>query len=83
MNACKVALICGTSNAWKVAEPSDPPATTQERVVLLEIRGDEKNGYHLVMSPKGCFIADSWHATIEDALDTAHRLFDVRPDEWS
>ena len=78
-----VALICGTSNCWKVAEPSDPAATTQERVVSLKIQGDAKHGYHLVMSPEGCFAADSWHPTIEDALDTAQRLFEVRPDEWS
>jgi hypothetical protein len=75
--------ICGTSNAWKVAELSDSPALVQERMVTLEIRGDRKDGYHLIMSPSGCFTADSWHSTIDDALDTAERLFDVRRDAWS
>ncbi|MCI0640829.1 MAG: hypothetical protein L0Y72_25665 [Gemmataceae bacterium] len=82
MKANAVVLISGTSNSWKVAEPSDPAATVQERAVTLEIQGDAKNGYHLIMSPSGCFTADSWHETIEDAIDTSRRLFDVRPDGW-
>ena len=83
MNASALVFICGTSDAWKVAEPSDPLSAVQEREVLLEIQGDAKNGYHLVMIPKGCFTADTWHPTIEDAIDTAHRLFAVRPEAWS
>jgi hypothetical protein len=51
-------------------------------VVELEIQGDEKNGFHLVMSPDGCFTADTWHESVEDAKDTAHRLFGVGFEEW-
>ena len=83
MKARATALIAGSSDSWTVATPSDPPASVYERVVLLEIQGDASNGYHLVMSPSGCFTADSWHETVGDALATAHRLFGVRPDEWS
>jgi hypothetical protein len=82
MRAVAVVLIRGTSDAWKVAEPSDPPAIVQEREVILEIQGNASKGYHLVMSPAGCFTADTWHATVEDAKDTAQRLFGVPPDGW-
>jgi len=83
MKANAMALISGTCNAWKVAEPSDPASTVQERLVALEIQGDAKNGYHLIMSPSGCFTADSRHETIADAIDSARRLFGVRSDAWA
>jgi hypothetical protein len=82
MKASVVVLISGTSNAWKVAEPSDALATVQRRTVSLEIKGDTFNGYSLIMAPSGCFTADSWHETLEDAMDTAHRLFDVTHEDW-
>ena len=82
MRAVTVVLICGTPNAWKVAEPSDPPAPVQEREVTLEIIGNARDGYHLLMSPTGCFTADTWHETVEDAKDTAHRIFGVPSDGW-
>ncbi len=72
MKAKAVVIICGTSNAWKVAEPSD-----------LKFKAIQGGGYHLIMSPKGCFTADSWHKTVKDRKDTAHELFDVRPEAWS
>lgn len=75
--------IRGSGNAWKVAEPSDPPASVQERVVTLEIQGNAADGYHLVMSPAGCFTADTWHESVEDAKDTAAEVFGVLPDEWA
>ena len=75
-------LIYGCGDAWKVAEPSDTSALVQRRRVELEIQGDGKNGYHLVMSPEGCFTADTWHETLEDAKDTAHQIFGVGPGDW-
>jgi hypothetical protein len=32
------------------------------------------------MSPTGYFTADTWHETVEDAKDAAHRLFGVPPE---
>ena len=81
MKANAVVPISGTYNAWKVAEPPDPTSSVQERAVALEIQGDAKTGYHLIMSPSGCFTADSWHETIEDAMDSALRVFDVLPEK--
>ena len=83
MQTSVVIPICGTSNSWKVAEPSDPTSLTQDRFVSLEIHGDDKNGYHLVMSPDGCFTADTWHATVDDALESANRVFGVPLTAWS
>jgi hypothetical protein len=51
--------------------------------VLLEIQGDEKNGYHLVKAPDGFLAADSWHRTIGEAQQSARELFGVEPDQWS
>jgi hypothetical protein len=83
LKAIVVVRICGSGNAWKVGEPSDSAAQARERPVTLEIQGDAKNGYHLVMSPEGCFTADTWHESIADAKATAEELFNVPPDGWS
>ena len=83
MKAVAVVPIRGTSNAWKVAEPFVPPAQVHERKVTLEIWGNPRDGYHLLMSPAGCFTADTWHETVEDAKDTAQRLFGVPPEGWT
>src|SRR4051794_30463291 len=82
MKADAEVLIRGYANQWKVAEPSDTSALIQRRVVILKIQGDAKDGYHLVMSPEGCFTADTWHETVEDAKDIAYRIFGVSPDQW-
>jgi hypothetical protein len=82
MKADAEVLIRGYANQWKVAEPSDTSALVQKRVVNLEIQGDAKDGYHLVMSPEGCFTADTWHETVEEAKDTALQIFGVSPDQW-
>ncbi len=82
MKTIVVVPIRGTANAWQVAEPSDPNNSIQERVVALEIQGNTTDGFHLVMTPTGCFTADSWHETVEDAKDTASRVFGVPPDRW-
>jgi len=82
MKATATVRICGTFNAWKVAQPTDPTTMIHERRVSLGIQGDAQNGYSLVMSPEGFFTADSWHETIEDAMNAAHRIFDVPPEAW-
>ena len=83
MRAVVVVSIRGFANVWKVAESSDPPAKVQERTVDLEIQGNEAEGYHLIMSPDGCFTADTWHESVEDAKDTAKEAFGVGLDEWT
>lgn len=83
MKAVVALPIYGSGNAWKVGEPSDPPAGVSKRLVMLEIQGDAPNGYHLVMTPEGCFTADTWHESIASAKATAEELFSVPPDRWA
>ena len=83
MKAVVTVAICGSGNAWKVAGPSDPLGLVQERQVTLEIQGNARDGYHLVMSPAGCFTADTWHESIADAKATAADVFGVPRDGWA
>ncbi len=82
MRATAVVYIRGGADAWKAAEPFDLPGEAQKRVADLEIQGSPQDGYYLVMSPAECMAADNWHATIEDAQDTARRLFGLSTSEW-
>ena len=77
------ARVWGTKNAWSLSPLRIADEPNHECEVQLEIQGDDRNGYHLVMSPNGFFTADSWHQTIQDALDTARELFGVITDDWS
>jgi hypothetical protein len=83
MKAKTVALILGTPNSWSLAARPGETFPCQKREVQLEIQGDPKNGYHLIQRPEGFFTADSWHATLRDALESAYELFNVRPEEWA
>jgi hypothetical protein len=83
VRAVIVVPIRGAGNSWKVAEPSDPAAKVQERVVTLEIQGNIADGYHLVMSPIGGFTADTWHESVDDAKNTAAEVFGVLPGDWA
>lgn len=77
------ARVWGTKNAWSLSPFRTANEPTQECDVELEIQGDDREGYHLVISPHGFFAADSWHHTKHDALSTARELFGVLPDAWS
>lgn len=70
-------------SGWKIAESSDPIENVRDVEVLLEIQGDTKDGYHLVMSPAGGFTADYWYASKQEALTSAFALFGVSSDERS
>lgn len=83
VRAVVVVPICGSGNAWKVAGPSDPPGQVQCREVVLEIQGNAAQGYHLVMSPVGCFSADSWYESLAEAKKSAAEIFGVAPEAWS
>jgi len=81
--ATTTARIWGTSNAWSAAQTVFPDQPNRDCTVELEIQGDDRNGYHLVMAPSGFFTADSWHPAKQDALDAACDIFDVPQNEWS
>ncbi len=69
-------------DAWKIAEPSDPAGDVKTVSVRLEIRGNDKDGYHLVMTPDGCFTADNWYATEAEAVSDATELFGTDEADW-
>jgi hypothetical protein len=69
-------------NAWKLAVPTDPLEFVQDRQITLEIQSDGATGYHLVVSPEGCFTADTWHESMADAKETARDTFGVAIDAW-
>jgi len=77
------ARIWGTRNAWSAAQTAGPNQPSCECSVELEMSGDERSGYNLVMSPSGFFSADSWHPTRHDALEAAFEIFGVDPKNWS
>lgn len=81
--ATTTASIFGSRNAWSLAPIEGFSPYPSQCVVRLEIQGDKRNGYNLVMSPEGFFTADSWHPTQQDALDSAYDLFHVPQDAWS
>ena len=74
--------ICFWDAGWTVADASDLGEHVRDVEVSLEIQGDEKQGYFLVMSPEGGFTTDDWYATREEALRAACELFGVPVDAW-
>ena len=83
LRAQTTATIFGTRDSWSLARHAQFEAAGIRCIVRLEIRGDEKNGYHLVESPEGFFTADDWHSTIVEAQRSASELFGVGPQQWS
>jgi len=79
----KVVTIWGTSNAWSLLPDPNKNEPSTECEAYLEIQGNEKDGYHLVMSPNGFFTADNWYETKKEAIDSAEELFGVKESEWS
>jgi len=82
ISTVRAQIVCGSANSWRVADATDPADQITVLDVELEMQGDEQSGYILPMSPAGCFTADSWHASKEDALDAAEELFGARAGSW-
>lgn len=74
--------IYGTKNSWSLSPHQGYSIDSTLCNIDLEIQGDDKNGYHLVMSPEGFFTADHWYQTLEEALNNANELFNVDKNEW-
>jgi hypothetical protein len=83
LTASTRALIFGTANSWSLAQQPGHSREGRDCAVKLEIQGDGKNGYHLVMAPEGFFTADSWHQSLDEAFASAHELFDVSAHQWA
>ena len=74
--------IWGTKNSWSLAPKPETDNSGILCEISLEIQGNQKHGYHLVMSPSGFFTADYWYETKKDALENAEELFGIGPDDW-
>jgi hypothetical protein len=74
--------IWGTRNSSSLSPHRGYGGKGHECKVELE-KGDEKNGYHLVMSPAGFFTADEWYETRDGALAAAAKLFRVAREQGS
>ncbi|XAM00775.1 hypothetical protein OT109_05155 [Phycisphaeraceae bacterium D3-23] len=74
--------VYGYHNAWSVRPGPKSNQEPTRCTVELEIQGDFKNGYHLVMSPEGFFTADAWFETIAEAKQSALVSFGINPDQW-
>ena len=71
---------------WKQADAEDEakyPQYVSERKARLVIEGNPKNGNHLIMTPEGCFAADTHYSTIEDAMADAREAFGVSDEGWN
>jgi hypothetical protein len=85
------ARITRWTSGWEVAganftagfhgAAASPPETV-DLEVLLEIVGDDQSGYHLLMSPEGCFQTDNWYRSRAEAVADADRIFKVPASSW-
>jgi hypothetical protein len=73
--------IFGATNAWSLA-PLSGDENGRVCAVDLQIVGNSKDGYHLVMHPDGFFAADSWHESEAQAIDCAQELLGVGEAAW-
>ncbi len=83
LTAKAIARIHGTTNSWSLSPHRGREEPTRECAVSLEIRGDERNGYHLIMCPAGFFTADSFYKTMHEALAAAEQLLGLQREDWS
>ena len=68
---------------WLPAHAATPPPTpVEEALVDFEI-SEVEGGYILEwFSRNTSHHGDSWHETLEDALEQANIDFGIRPEEW-
>ena len=74
------ASISGTRNAWRKVEEDTP--RSQLVPVELEIQGDSRSGFYLMMAPEGFFTADIWCESLEEAFEEARECFGVARASW-
>lgn len=75
------ARVWGSTNCWSL-ESGQLLGDGRMCRVRLEIQGEAKSGFHLVLEPTGFFAADTWHETEADAIAAAASLLGVALDAW-
>ena len=70
-------------SGWLLANAATPrPTPVKDALVDFEVN-DVEDGYILAWSSRNTsHHGDSWHETLEDALEQASTEFGVRPEEW-
>jgi hypothetical protein len=70
-------------SGWLPANAVTPPPTPVEHA-LVDLEVDELEGGYILewYSRNTSHRGDSWHETLEDALEQASTEFGVRPEEW-
>lgn len=81
--ASRVVRILGHPNSgWSAADLDDDNAL--ELAFRFEITDDGNQGFLLAyQSLDGRYAADSWHATLDEALALVEASFGITPAEWA
>ena len=77
------ARIWGSPNAWSLAPAKGGPPPWRDSDVSLEIRGNPRDGFHLVIRPDGFFATDYGYASQQEAISGAKQLFDLPEHRWT
>jgi len=75
-------IISERHSAWKVAGDHEGSQYLKDVIVDLEIVGQASTGFNLVMTPEGCFTADNWFETQDDAMAAAEETFGASQVRW-
>lgn len=71
----------GSPKAWSLANQSSYKPCTLCKVEI-EIEGNPKRGFSLLISPDGFSTADYWFETLEEALECGINLVGASISEW-
>ncbi|WP_457390508.1 hypothetical protein [Roseateles sp. P5_E1] len=76
-----VRILGHPNSGWSPADPDDDNALEIE--FRFEITDDGNKNFLLVChSLDGCYAADTWHETLEEAVACAQDSYDIAPSEW-
>ena len=69
---------------WLPESAARPLPTPTEHLMLdLQILGDDQNGFLLQWEARDTsYSGDTWHQSIEDAIEQARLAFGIAPEEW-
>ncbi|MEM6293196.1 MAG: hypothetical protein AAGA54_18120 [Myxococcota bacterium] len=73
--------IWGNGGSWSVV-PADFSEGSFRQVSLI-IEGTEATGFLLLKEPEGCFQADGWELTLDEAFKRAEDVFGTPRSAWT
>jgi len=77
-------VVGGEQHSGWLPEGATTPLPTPTRDVAFNIEIEfDGSGYLLIyVSAKGDLYGDTWHRTLDDAIEAAFETFGVRDDQW-